>query len=132
MGTEDLVDNLAVVVGHLRAADAPPDIYANVLGALWQANVVVEQQGAGWISPDLQNAYSKFSALEHPAELPSDGHRDQWRRARDHISQEAEAFANAARAAAQAGTLPTAAGLEPLARTTEVMAHNLNEGIPIS
>jgi hypothetical protein len=132
MATEDLIDNLAVVIGHLGVADSAPDIYTNVLGALWQANVVVEQRGADWISSDLQSAYGKFAALEHPAELPSDGHRDQWRRARDRIRQEAEQFAATARHEAQQGSIPPAAALEPLARTTEVMAYNLHEGIAIS
>lgn len=148
---QELIDNLEVVILHLRNADTAPEIYTNVLGALWQANVVVEQEGSRWISSDLESAYGKFAAVEHPAELPSDGHRDQWRKARDHICQEAEQFAASARkefetqsanagsggsmeviARAAAKALEDGKSLEPLARVTEVMAYQLGEGIPIT
>jgi hypothetical protein len=128
---QELIDNLEVVVGHLRNAETAPDIYTNVLGALWQANVVVEQQGAAWINNELEYAYGKFAELEHPDELPSDGHREQWRRARNHIVQEAEDFANKARTAADNGSAMDSSSLEPLARATEVMAYQLAEGIEI-
>jgi len=127
MGQQDLVDNLEVVIAHLRDADTAPDVYTKVLATLWQANVVVEQVGASWISADLESAYNKFAGLEHPDELPSDGHRDQWRRARDHICQEAEQFAGSARQ-----QQPDASSLEPLARATDVMTYQLAEGIPIT
>jgi hypothetical protein len=130
MGPQDLIDNLEVVVTHLRGADTAPEIHTQVLATLWQANVVVEQDGSRWINSDLESAYGKFSAVEHPAELPSDGHRDQWRKARDHIVQEAEQFAAAARQDHAANAHPGA--LEPLARATEVMAYQLGEGIPIN
>jgi hypothetical protein len=150
MGQQELIDNLEVVIGHLRNADTAPDIYTQVLATLWQANVVVEQEGGRWISTELESAYGKFAALEHPAELPSDGHRDQWRRARNHICQEAEQFAATARkeldnqsanavggsmeviARAAAKALEDGRSLEPLARATEVMAYQLGEGIPIT
>jgi hypothetical protein len=133
MAPQDLVDNLAVVIGHLGNADTAPDIYTEVLGTLWQANVVVEQQGARWINSELESAYGKFAALEHPAELPSDGHRDQWRRARDHIYREAEQFAASARSEFESGATGLDSDrLEPLARATEVMAYQLGEGIPIT
>jgi len=127
MGLQDLVDNLEVVIAHLRNVDTAPEVYTEVLATLWQANVVVEQVGASWINTELESAYGKFAALEHPYELPSDGHRDQWRRARDHIYQEAEQFAASARQ-----QQPEASGLDPLARATEVMAYQLAEGIPIT
>ena len=127
MSTQDLVDNLEVVIGHLRYADTAPEVYTQVLATLWQANVVVEQEGARWINSELESAYGKFAALEHPEELPSDGHRDQWRHARDHVLRDAEQFAASARSVAQDST-----SLEPLARVTEVMAYQLGEGIPIT
>jgi hypothetical protein len=150
MGTQDLIDNLEVVILHLRNAETAPDIHTEVLATLWQANVVVEQQGARWINAELESAYGKFAALEHPAELPSDGHREQWRRARNHICQEAEQFAASARkeldersassnggaieeiGQAVAKALEDGKSLEPLARATEVMAYQLGEGIQIS
>ena len=133
MGPEDLIDNLEVVIGHLRYADTAPDIYTDVLATLWQANVVVEQEGARWILAELESAYSTFSNLEHPDPLPSDGHRDQWRHARNHICQEAEQFAAWARTEFQNGSAAVEArSLEPLARVTEVMAYDLGEGIPIN
>ena len=132
MGPQDLVDNLEVVIGHLRYAETAPEIYTNVLGTLWQANVVVEQQGGRWINTELDDAYSKFAALEHPDELPSDGHREQWRRARNHVCQEAEDFAAKARNEYQSGSANIdASSLDPLARATQVMAYQLGEGIEI-
>ena len=149
MAPQDLIDNLEVVIGHLRTAHTAPDIHTEVLAALWQANVVVEQEGARCINAELESAYGQFAAVEHPDPLPSDGHRDQWRRARDHICQEAEQFAAAARkeledqSANQGGAieqigravakaLEDGRSLEPLARATEVMAYQLAEGMPIS
>lgn len=131
MGPQDLIDNLEVVIGHLRYAETAPDIYTNLLGTLWQANVVIEQQGSSWINSELEYAYNKFAELEHPDELPSDGHREQWRRARNHVCQEAESFAAAARGAYQNGNGLDASSLVPLAHATEVMAHSLAEGIEI-
>ena len=81
---------------------------------------------------------------------PADGHREQWRRARNHICQEAEQFAASARkeleersananggaieeiGQAVAKALEDGRSLEPLARATEVMAYQLGEGIQIS
>src|SRR6476659_1161453 len=68
MGLQDLVDNLEVVIAHLRNADTAPEVYTEVLATLWQANVVVEQVGASWVNTELESAYSKFAALEHPDE----------------------------------------------------------------
>ena len=133
MGAQDLIDNLEVVIGHLRYADTAPEIHTDVLAALWQANVVVEQEGARWILAELESAYNSFAAVEHPDELPSDGHRDQWRHARNQICHEAEQFAAWARTEFQNGSASAdPRSLEPLARVTEVMAYQLGEGIPIS
>ncbi len=133
MGPQDLIDNLEVVVGHLRYADTAPEIYTDVLAVLWQANVVIEQEGARWILGELEAAYGSFERLEHPDELPSDGHRDQWRHARNQICHEAEQFAAWARTAlpdSSASADPRS--LEPLARVTEVVAYQLEQGSPIS
>ena len=124
---QELVDNLQVVIGHLQNTDDPVEIHTQVMAVLWQANVVVEGQGAAWINSSLERAYGKWASLERPDNLPTDGHRDQWRHAGKHVCEAAQQFADQAR---QADHLDAGA-LDWLADKAYQMADDLNEGRPI-
>ena len=121
---QELVDNLEVVIGHLQNTDDPSEIHTQVMAVLWQANVVVEGQGAAWISSDMQRAYDKWASIERPEYLPTDGHREQWRIAGRHVCAEAKRFAEHARSADQLD----AGALNTLADTGYKMGDDLNEG----